>query len=184
MWDILSRRSKSHLLRCIFLFGIIFIIGSGILGQHSISNVAIAYTMIPNNRYLAPVTCSSPAVPTGQSILVILLDRSGSLYDTDPNGYSTSVTKALADLWPGTMIVIPFGDPLLNDPNSTVPVLPVYKAILSDPTQRDALKENVQNYPIKGGTPLAPAMRKALSLPEVQNAAQGSRVIIITDGGP
>ena len=44
------------------------------------------------------------------------------------------------------------------------------------------MKENVQNYPIIGGTPLAPAMRKALQ--ELQNPPQGSRVIIITDGGP
>src|SRR5439155_12777143 len=179
MWDILSRRSKIHLLRCVFLFSILFIIGSSILGKGSISNVAVAYARASSNGYLPPVTCPSPAAPTSQSILVILLDRSGSLYDTDPNGYSTSVTKALADLWPGIMIVIPFGDPQLNDPHTTVPILPVYKATVSDPTQRDTLKENVQAYPIKGGTPLAPAMRKTLALSELQNPPQGSKAIII-----
>src|SRR5438876_6619868 len=59
-------------------------------------------------------SCPTVGAITNQSLLVVLLDRSGSLtYQpgaTDPDGYSRSVTKALADLWPGTMAVIPFSN--------------------------------------------------------------------------
>src|SRR5438034_10323602 len=110
MWGIVSRRSKSYILRCTFLFSII--IGSGILGKSFVFNVAVAHAMAKNSSHVATVACPSPAAPTSQSLLVVLLDRSGSLTEgaspTDPNGYSTSVTQALADLWPGKMAVIPF----------------------------------------------------------------------------
>lgn len=120
-------------------------------------------------------------VPTNQSLLVVLLDRSGSLIQgssaTDPDGYSTSAVKALADLWPGTMAVIPFSGDRLS-----LPILGPYR--LSDPTQRLSLKEQVQNYPVGGDTPLGPAMQEALSLLRQHGNAPGSRVIIITDGAP
>lgn len=109
-----------------------------------------------------------------QPLLVVLLDRSGSLTygpgATDPNGYSTSVTKALADLWPGDMAVIPFS-------GDATPVLGPYPM-----SQRDQLKQQVQNYPIGGNTPLAPALHKALDL--LKNAPSGSKVVIVTDGSP
>lgn len=121
--------------------------------------------------------CAQPADVSNQSLLVVLLDRSGSLtYQpgaTDPDGYSTSVTKALADLWPGSMAVIPFS-------NESTPVLG--PAVLSDAGQRTDLKNAIQNYPIGGNTPLAPAMQKALAL--LKNAPAGSRVVIVTDGSP
>ena len=66
-------------------------------------------------------------------------------------------------------------------------MLPVYRATLSDPTQRDRLKAEVENYPVLGGTPLAPAMSEALDpekVPELANAPPGSRAMINTDGGP
>jgi len=123
---------------------------------------------------------NAPA-PTNQSLLVVLLDRSGSLIQgssaTDPNGYSTSVTKALADLWPGKMAVIPFsGD------TQSLPILGLYT--LSDPTQLSSLKEKVQNYPVGGDTPLGPAMQEALGLLGQHGNPPGSRVVIITDGTP
>lgn len=121
--------------------------------------------------------CAIPASPTGHSQLVVLLDRSGSLIQqpgaSDPEGYSTSVTKALADLWPGTMTVIPFG-------NHATPILG--PADLSNPTQHADLKSAVEHYPIGGDTPLGPAMHVALK--ELQGAAPGSRIILITDGNP
>lgn len=121
--------------------------------------------------------CAPPAAVSDQSLLVVLLDRSGSLIDqpgaTDPDGYSTSVTKALADLWPGSMAVIPFS-------NGNTPVLG--PAVLSDASQRGALKNEIQNYPIGGSTPLAPAMQKALDL--LKHAPAGSQAVIVTDGSP
>src|ERR1700687_4930007 len=83
-----------------------------LLGFGSTLNATAAYGKITSIRHNS-ATCSITAQPTSQSVLVVLLDRSGSLHGSDSDGYSTSVTKALADLWPGIMIVIPFGDPLL-----------------------------------------------------------------------
>ncbi len=181
MWGIVSRRSKSYILRCTFLFGIIFTICSGILGRGFVFHAAVAYAMGQNRNHAATVTCPSPTTPASQSLLVVLLDRSGSLTEgaspTDPNGYSTSVTKALADLWPGQMAVIPFtGD--------TTPLPILGPDTLSDPTQRADLKNKVQNYPIGGDTPLGPAMHEALDLLHQKGGPPGSRVIVITDGNP
>ncbi len=142
-----------------------------------ISAPVTAHAMVRIKR-VSPACLAAGAV-TSQSLLVVLLDRSGSLIlqpgATDPNGYSTSVTKALADLWPGIMAVIPFsGD------TTSLPILG--PATLSDPTQQADLKNKVENYPIGGNTPLAPAMHEALAL--LQKAAPGSRAIIVTDGNP
>ena len=124
-----------------------------------------------------------PGATVGQtgpdSLLVVLLDRSGSLIDgqgaTDPNHYSTSVTKALADLWPGKMAVIPFkGD--------TIPLKQIGPYTMSDPTQRDTLKNQIPEADPNGDTPLGPAMDQALQL--AKGAAPGSRVVVITDGEP
>ena len=122
-------------------------------------------------------TCPPVGAITSQSLLIVLLDRSGSLtYEpgaTDPDGYSTSITKALADLWPGSMAVIPFS-------RDITPVIGPY--VLADQGQRDQLKNAVQGYTIGGDTPLAPALHKALDL--LKGAAAGSRVVIVTDGSP
>ncbi len=129
-----------------------------------------------SNYHETTPSCPTAGAVTNQSLLAVLLDRSGSLtYQpgaTDPDGYSTSATKALADLWPGSMAVIPFS-------NEETPII---MANLSDPAQRDRLKQQVERYPIGGTTPLAPAMHKALDL--LNNAPSGSRVIIVTDGSP
>jgi hypothetical protein len=95
---------------------------------------------------------------------------------TDPRGYSTSVTKALADLWPGQMAVIPFrGD------TTPLPVLgPASVA------ERGALKAQIQatTSQIGGDTPLAPALQEARALLQKNGPASGSRVVVITDGNP
>src|SRR5438105_5507229 len=108
------RKSKT-VLRGIFLFGMIFALCGSFLGTgFGSSNTASAYAQAPTLKHLIPADCKHGTAPTSQSLLVVLLDRSGSLVDepgaTDPEGYSTSVVKAIADLWPGAMIVIPFGD--------------------------------------------------------------------------
>jgi hypothetical protein len=49
------------------------------------------------------------------------------------------------------------------------------------------LKQEVQDYPIAGGTPMAPAMNKALTgenAKELQNPLPGSQAVLITDGSP
>ena len=106
MWGSAVRSSK-HVLRCAFIFGIILLLASGIAGTASAAHAAGAYGSSQGTAHLITSGCSSAVVPTSQSLLVVLLDRSGSLTEgtnpTDPNGYSTSVTNALADLWPGSM---------------------------------------------------------------------------------
>lgn len=154
------------LVTCIVMFGIVPALSA-----------SAAYARVRSISGHTLSTCPIPATPTDQSQLVVLLDRSGSLIQqpgaTDPEGYSTSVTKALADLWPGIMTVIPFG-------NNATPLLG--PADLSNPAQKAVLKGEVEQYPIGGNTPLGPAMHAALK--QLQGAAPGSRVILITDGNP
>lgn len=177
MWKKFYARGKRSCYSSIL--GITLILGCILMGASFASNVIIAYALEKDYHHQALVACPGPTMPTGQSLLVVLLDRSGSLVAepgaTDPKGYSTSVTRALADLWPGSMAVIPFS-------GDTTP-LPIFgPAVLSDPAQRADLKNSVENYPIGGDTPLGPAMHQALKL--LQGAAPGSRVIVITDGNP
>lgn len=157
----------------------------------------VSYLFLPTSKVYAQTytrtstvtSCPDFAQPDSNSSLIILLDRSGSLGDgvttqpTDQYKYSTSIAKALVDLWPGGVVVIPFGDPRANGANSDIPILPIYRADTT-PGQRDVLKTEIQNYPTQGGTPVAPAMRKALALDDLQRPAVGSRIVLITDGGP
>lgn len=157
-----------------FSFILLLVLSCGIL---LLPGVARAASLEAGTLTRPLAGCAQPAAVSDQSLLIVLLDRSGSLVDqpgaTDPDGYSTSVTKALADLWPGSMAVIPFS-------NGSTPVLG--PAALSNAGQRDALKNEIQNYPIGGNTPLAPAMQKALDL--LKHAPAGSRAVIVTDGSP
>ncbi len=127
------------------------------------------------------VECRQLAEVNTSSLLIVLLDRSGSLTQgaspTDPNLYSTSVTKALSDLWPGDMAVIPFSGDATN-----LPILG--PATLSNPVQRADLKGKIESFPIGGDTPLEPAMQEAIDLLHQRGTPAGSRVIIITDGNP
>lgn len=125
-----------------------------------------------------------PQQPSKQSLLIVLLDRSGSLTGsggTDPSDYSTSVTRALTDLWPGKMVVITFPkvNPLVND---KVGQLGPYD--LTDSTQRQTLKNEIAEADPNGDTPLGPAMDKALSILQQGPVPAGSQAIIITDGLP
>lgn len=134
--------------------------------------LALARTTLSSSAH-----CTETGSMTANSLLVVLLDRSGSLTAgpaaTDPQGYSTSVTRAMADLWPAMMAVITFG-------NDRTPILGPYR--LSDPNQRTLLKNAVQQSPIGGDTPLAPALLEAFAL--FQHAAGGSRMVIVSDGSP
>jgi hypothetical protein len=174
-----------------YLFGSILIIGISLLCAGLSSKVASAHAfsralgveMVSGETdfRLTSNSCqaSLASKPGSASLLVVLLDRSGSLIDepgaTDPNHYSTSVTKVLADLWPGKMAVIPFkGD--------TIPLQQIGPFAMSDPTQRDNLKNQIPEADPNGDTPLGPAMDQTLQL--MKGAAPGSRVVVITDGEP
>lgn len=172
------QRSSNHKLRRTFLVSLIFLVYGSAFFVEAFSSSLVAHAQTASiTQRTAP--CTRAADPTRQSLLIVLLDRSGSLIvqpgATDPDGYSTSVTKALADLWPGSMAVIPFS-------NASTPVLG--PATLSDPLQQAGLKAKVASYPIGGNTPLEPAMRAALNLLHQQNMPAGSRIVIITDGNP
>jgi von Willebrand factor type A domain len=165
-----------------FILGLTVIISSILFGELFFPVSVVAQTrMIREQHRLISANCPPVADPTASSLLVVILDRSGSLTvqpgATDPQLYSTSVTKALADLWPGQMAVIPFS-------GNTKPNTVFGPATLTDTTQRTSLKNAVEqtNSNIGGDTPLAPAMQKALTL--LNNASPGSRAVVITDGNP
>ncbi len=167
-----QRKSSSHIL----FFGIPLLLGICFQGLLTFSS-SPAQAAVVSRSSPAANTCAVPAVPTGDSLLVVLLDRSGSLLQTDPQEYSASVTKALAELWPGLMAVIPFsGD------GTTFPVIGPDN--LANPTRQQDLKNQIDQIrdQVAGDTPLASAMRLALDL--FRNAQAGSREVIITDGQP
>lgn len=174
-------RIRFQILQYMLVIGIIFICGFSIWKEASTYSVAFARSLATKVGHSLNASCQSSMEPNSQSLLVVLLDRSGSLIEgstpTDPKGYSTSVTKALTDLWPGAMAVIPFtGD--------TTPLPILGPVSLSDPVQQADLKQKVQAYPIGGDTPLEPAMQEALDLLHQHSTPPGSRVIVITDGNP
>ncbi|HVB20679.1 MAG TPA: vWA domain-containing protein [Ktedonobacteraceae bacterium] len=162
---------------------IFFILGV-VLGEFltvGAGNVQADAVTLSANRLTIPSTCPAVEDPTSNSLLVVLLDRSGSLIAvpgaTDPQHYSTSVTKSLAELWPGRMAVVPFQNNV-----TTVPHFGPYT--LSDPQQKATLENQIDqtNSTIGGGTPLEAAMREGLTL--LNGAPSGSRVVLITDGAP
>jgi len=169
-------KNRSAFRRGILLIVCVVLLSAGVSLQKNIAYAGEATSVF---RMLATCPISDSVKPGPNSLLVVLLDRSGSLIDgqeaTDPNHYSTSVTKALADMWPGKMAVIPFkGD--------TIPLKQIGPYALSDPTQRDTLKNQIPEADPNGDTPLGPAMDQALQL--TKGAAPGSRVVVITDGEP
>src|SRR5260221_1728094 len=142
-------RSKSHFLQRILLIVVIFICCLGTWRVRSVSDLVFARTLTTSFDRSSNVNCQSPVEPNSQSLLVVLLDRSGSLIQgnvpTDPHGYSTSVTKALADLWPGNMAVIPFS-------GDTTQFAILGPDTLSNPVQRADLEQQVPDLPIGGET--------------------------------
>ncbi len=175
-----SRRTPSSYQLPLAIFSLLSIILGGVLSIGVGPMQAYAVTMLAN-RLTINSACPAVGNPTSNSLLVVLLDRSGSLIAkvgaTDPQHYSTSVTKSLAELWPGRMAVVPF--------QNNVTVVPHYGPYtLSDPHQKKTLEDQLDqtNSTIGGGTPLEAAMRAGLSL--LNGAPSGSRVVLITDGAP
>jgi serine/threonine protein kinase len=119
----------------------------------------------------------------GKTMLVVLLDRSGSLVvgdkATDPEGYSTSVTKALADLWSGNIAVIPFGRDQAN-------VLGNRVFLHADTNALSTLRGLIDTNSLQADadTPLGWAMNSTQDLFKRQGIAPCSEVVLITDGQP
>jgi hypothetical protein len=99
----------------------------------------------------------------------VLLDRSGSLVAqpgaTDPDLYSASVTKALADVWPGKMAVVAFNTTKASGSEQVQLQTIGPLQLAGDQAQRELLKNQIQLLPKPGlGTPTGPAMDKALDI--------------------
>ena len=162
------------------IFSLLSIILGGVL-TIGVAPAQASSMTLPANHLAINSACPAVGDPTSNSLLVVLLDRSGSLVAkngaTDPQHYSTSVTKSLAELWPGHMAVVPFQNDVTTVPHFG-------PATLSDPQQKAALENQIDqtNSSIGGGTPLEAAMREGLTL--LNGAPSGSRVVLITDGAP
>jgi hypothetical protein len=177
-------RQTLHLFHRQLMFIFITVIGLLIL------STPFSPSVLASPSYLGKVTfvASTHIIaqqPNQQSLLLVLLDRSGSLTGaggTDPDDYSTSVTRALADLWPGKMVVITFPkvNPLVDD---QVDQLGPYD-LATDSTQRQTLKNKIPEPDPNGNTPLGPAMDAALNFLQKGSVPAGSQAIIITDGLP
>jgi Mg-chelatase subunit ChlD len=125
------------------------------------------------------LACRPATVPDTHSLLVVLLDRSASLARTDPQEYSTSVTRVLADLWPGRMAVLFF--------RGTSPHLPQLGPLdLTRPGARAALQTQIeaQRNVLGGDTPTQYAVEQAAGVLVQNGYPAGSRVMLITDGQP
>lgn len=153
------------------------------------SSALAAYAHAHSNHNVTACNNPSQPAPSDNSLLVVLLDRSGSLVAdsgaTDPDLYSASVTRALADLWPGKMAVVAFNtiNPSGNDEQVQLKILGPNQ-VGGDQAGRDELKTEIQNLPRPAlGTPTGPAMDKALEIIKNQGAPL-SKVVLITDGAP
>lgn len=177
----LSLLSRSRQI-CIALLFFYIVLASGIAPQ-----VASAHEYRSDETGCAPISTTSAKTtrPNAQSLLIVMLDRSGSLTGvngTDPNDLSTSVTRALADLWPGKMAVTTFPAVSPYQPDQIGSLGGIYN--LTDSTQRETLKNKIPEPDPNGNTPLGPAMDQALSLLNKGPVPAGSRAIVITDGLP
>ena len=136
-----------------------------------------------SHTWQAGATCAGPSQLNSKSLLVVLQDRSGSLITgptTDPEGYSGSVTNALADLWPGNIAVIPFG----NDRADKLGKGVFAHSNTSDLTTLKNLVNGTFPPPNDANTPLGLAMQSAKMLFEQQGVTPCSQVVIVTDGQP
>lgn len=163
-------------LRIIFVPAILCIVIGGLLALYSFPPAGPVRAMGAQQPYAAPCKSSSSAVADKQSLLIVLLDRSDSMTEVDPQSYNTSVVQALADLWSGSMAVIPFS-------GDQAPILGPDQ--LSDPHQRADLKQKVERYPFEDmNRPLVTAMQQGLNLLQQEGYPAGSQVILITAGNP
>jgi hypothetical protein len=145
--------------------------------------VLLAGSGLPQRAQIAgparTLPCRPAAVPDAHSLLVVLLDRSASLAQTDPQEYSTSVTRVLADLWPGRMAVLFF--------SGTSPQLPQLGPVdLGPPGARAQLKARIeaQRNVLNGDTPTQYAVEQAGRVLAQNGYPAGSRLMLITDGQP
>ncbi len=124
-------------------------------------------------------SCMSARPLDTHSLLIVLLDRSASLAQTDPEEYSISVTNILADLWPGRMAVIFFSGTTQSLPQSGPVDLTQSGARAHLHTQIQAQKQA-----LNGNTPTQYAIEQAISLLAQNGYPGGSEVMLITDGQP
>ncbi|HEY0755980.1 MAG TPA: vWA domain-containing protein [Ktedonobacteraceae bacterium] len=124
-------------------------------------------------------SCAVAPAPDARALLIVLLDRSSSLAQTDPEEYSTSVTRILADLWPGHMAVIFFS-------GSSQPLLQSGPVDLTQTGARTSLQRQIeaQKNMLHGNTPTQYAVEQATSLLAQNGYPAGSEVMLITDGQP
>lgn len=149
------------------------------------SSAIVAYAHAQRKQNVAPCNNLPQPAPNSTSLLVVLLDRSGSLTTTDPDLYSASVTRALADLWPGKMAVVAFNtiNPSGNDEQVQLKIFGPLQ-VGGDQTRRDELKNDILNLPSPAlGTPTGPAMDQALQIVK-ETGAPLSKMVLITDGAP
>lgn len=124
-------------------------------------------------------SCLPTLTPDEHSLLLVLLDRSSSLAQTDPQEYSTSVTRILANLWPGRMAVLFF-----SGTSKQVPQLgPVD---LTQPGARERFQTQIQaqRNALHGDTPTQYAVEQAAHILAQNGYPRGSQVMLITDGQP
>jgi hypothetical protein len=124
-------------------------------------------------------SCLPTLAPDEHSLLLVLLDRSSSLAQTDPEEYSTSVTRIMANLWPGRMAVLFF-----SGTSKQVPQLgPVD---LTQPGARERLQTQIeaQRNALHGDTPTQYAVEQAAQILAQNGYPRGSQVMLITDGQP
>lgn len=164
----LKRRFWLNVLSLLIYLGSgVLLMGSGIVSQSRGTNLA------------GVASCKPAATPDARSLLVVLLDRSSSLAQTDPEEYSTSVTRVLTDLWPGRMAVLFF--------SGTAPHLPQLGPVdLTQPGARAQLKTQIEarRNALNGDTPTQYAVEQAAQLLAQTAYPAGSRVMLITDGQP
>jgi|GEM_PF-1418580 len=175
----LSHKKRSDPYRFLVIIGIILVS----YGSIAFSRIFVSPPLVYASTKTLSATCAgaSSIKPTSDSLLIVLLDRSGSLgiggsSGTDPENYSASVTDVLSDLWPGPMAVIPFyanGTQLIYSPIGPLA-----------PAQRNILKTQVNALQSTGWTPLAEAMQSAQQVLTQQGTPPGSRIVVITDGQP
>ncbi len=152
-------------LGCLFLSGTLLPLQAGKAG-HELATVR-------------STSCQTTSTPDNHSLLIVLLDRSLSLAQTDPDEYSTSVTRILANLWPGRMTVIFF--------SGTTPQLPQLGPFdLAQPGARTHLQTQIeaQKNALNGDTPTQYAVEQATRSLAQNGYPMGSEVMLITDGQP
>ncbi len=169
---------QKHSTFSLAIFALILLM-SGLLFNLLLPQRVFASVQAKSQAILRSTTCQAQITPDEHSLLIILLDRSGSMGlagptvgGTDPYNNSASVTDALADLWIGPMAVVIFSGDSAQTLSSP------------DHTQRKDLKAQIDASTASGYTPMDLAFQKAQTLLQQQGYPAGSRIVLITDGFP